>query len=324
MKILNMSLVLGLRGAVLACLATVPLIHAQTIWNGPPVSESDANQPDQITPNVWLTRGGSQGLYNAVTESGFIHTYSPADTEWADGTTADPNLTSLPYTDWNTWVKGVHSGPPSTVGVNAVVHLISDDIYINITFTSWQSRGGGYSYQRSTPAAVVNNPPSMTITNPTNGMVFAAPANVTMQVSVTNGTGSVTNVQFRVGSTILTNAPAAPFSATTNNLPAGSYTLTAIAMDNLGLTATNSTTISVVTPVQATFGGLQSFRSTNFQFSYAANLGLSYIIQRATNLAAASWITLATNTAASNPVVFVDNNATNSPGFYRVGRLPNP
>jgi hypothetical protein len=53
-------------------------------------------------------------------------------------------------------------------------------------------------------------------------------------------------------------------------------------------------------------------------------VGLSYIVQLSTNLALTNWITLVTNVAASNPVVFVDNHTTNTPGFYRVGRLPNP
>ena len=47
-------------------------------WNDP------ANQ-DCITANVCITRQDSQGIYNAVTESGFDATNytSPADTEWA-------------------------------------------------------------------------------------------------------------------------------------------------------------------------------------------------------------------------------------------------
>ena len=116
---------------------------AATVWNGPAVTRSNANEPDPITPRVALTRGGSQGLYNALKESGFAHFSSPLDTEWADGTAA--NFASLTFTDWNTWAKNFHGGPPGTVGVNAVLHLITDDIYINITFTSWGS-GDARSY----------------------------------------------------------------------------------------------------------------------------------------------------------------------------------
>ena len=163
-------------------------------------------------------------------------------------------------------------------------------------------------------------------TNPSaNGAVFSEPANVTIQVTATdpNSGGSVTNVQFLVGSTVLTNKTAAPFFAVTNNLAAGSYNLSAIASDNVGLKATNTIAISVVTPLALVIGAPQ-FLAGGFQFSYAANVGLNYIVQQSTNLAAPNWITFFTNTAASNPVVFLDNHATNNPGFYRVGLLPNP
>ena len=122
----------------------------------------------------------------------------------------------------------------------------------------------------------------------------------------------------------MTNKAAAPFSATTNNLAAGNYTLSAIAMDNGGLTTTNSVNISVVNPLTTSLSGPTAVSVTNFQFSYLVNTGLTYVVQFSTNLAAPNWISLVTNVAASNPVVFVDKHATNNPGFYRVGRMPNP
>jgi chitinase len=166
----------------------------------------------------------------------------------------------------------------------------------------------------------------VTITNPLDNATLSAPANVTIQASASDpdAGGSVTNVQFLVGSAVLTNQTTAPFSAATNNLAAGSYTLWAVASDNNGVKNTNAVTINVVTPVQTTLSGTAQMSSTNFQFSYSANVGLSYIVQRSTNLTEANWITLVTNVAGSNPVVFVDNHATNGTGFYRVGRLPNP
>ena len=79
-----------------------------------------------------------------------------------------------------------------------------------------------------------------------------------------------------------------------------------------------------MTPVVVTLGNPALSSSTNFQFSYPASIGLSYVIQRSASLAPANWIPLVTNVAASNPVVFLDVHATNSPNYYRVGRLPNP
>ena len=64
--------------------------------------------------------------------------------------------------------------------------------------------------------------------------------------------------------------------------------------------------------------------STKFHFSYSANVGLRYIIERSTHLESNIWLTLATNTAAGSSVTFADTNATANPGFYRVERLPNP
>ena len=97
--------------------------------------------------------------------------------------------------------------------------------------------------------AAANLPPTVAITNPASGTVFAAPANVTIQASASDSDGTVTNVQFLVGANVVTNKAAAPFFAVTNNLAAGSYTLSAIASDNSGAKATNSVSISVVTPV---------------------------------------------------------------------------
>ena len=149
--------------ALLALVMSAPLAGraAATIWSGPVTLFSKANgadptqavNQDRLTPNVWITRAGSLGLYNAKTETGFTAFLSPADTAWANGTTAD--YSTLSYTDWNTWAKSVNPGPPSTVGVNAVLHLISDDIYLDIKFTSWSgSSGGGFAYLRSTPTLV--------------------------------------------------------------------------------------------------------------------------------------------------------------------------
>src|SRR5258706_3710222 len=130
-----------------------------------------------------------------------------------------------------------------------------------------------------------NTPPTVTITNPASGAVFAAPANVTIQASAADPDvgGTVTNVQFVVGTTVLTNDNAAPFSAVTNNLAAGSYTLSAIASDNIGPKTTNTRTINVVTPVMTTLSVPVRVPPTNFQFSYSANTGLRYVVQRSTN-----------------------------------------
>jgi hypothetical protein len=128
-------------------------IVAQTTWDGPTMTFTkadnadptlEANQ-DRITSNVWLTRVNSGGqIYNAKTEPSSSKSSSPDDTRWAFGTTS--NLGSLTFSTF----RGT-SKPKNAVGQNMVLHLVSDDIYIDIKFTSWSSaKQGGFTYERST------------------------------------------------------------------------------------------------------------------------------------------------------------------------------
>jgi len=108
---------------------------------------AEANQ-DRITDSVWLTRGNTQGLFNAFAEASYTSFSSPADTEWAFGTIAD-GVGMLSFSDWQTWAG---SNPPGTVGQDAVLHLISEDIYLDIRFTNWGiggGAGGNFSYVRA-------------------------------------------------------------------------------------------------------------------------------------------------------------------------------
>lgn len=133
------------------------LCSSQTIWDTGSLSFTKASgadftlaaNQDQITPNVHITRGNRMGIFNIVSEPGYMDFFSPADTEWAFGTTA--NFSSLTYDNW----EDTHGGnPPGTVGQPMVLHLITEDIYIDITFNSWGSGGAGsqgaFSYTRAT------------------------------------------------------------------------------------------------------------------------------------------------------------------------------
>ena len=130
---------------------------AADIWDGPSITftkgdfvdETDPANQDFLTPNVIITRGDFQGIFN-IAQEGVYQSGSPADTEWAFGTTAD--IGSLTFQDWDLW-HGLN--PLSTLGQEAVLHLISEDIYIDIMFTAWtQGGGGGFSYIRSTQGAI--------------------------------------------------------------------------------------------------------------------------------------------------------------------------
>lgn len=149
-------------GQVLAfaiMMAAAPLMHAATVWTGPlftfnqPASDpTQATNQDRITPDVWLTRAASKGLFNAVFETNAT-ALSPTNTEWAFGTLT--NYASLNYTNWLGMLNG--ESPTNLIGQQLVVHLISDDIYISVQFTKWIPMGsGGFAYERSTPPLILS------------------------------------------------------------------------------------------------------------------------------------------------------------------------
>jgi plastocyanin len=168
----------------------------------------------------------------------------------------------------------------------------------------------------------VNALPTVAVTNPANGSVFSAPATTTIMASASDSDGTVTNVQFLQDGLVLANRSSLPYSVTVSNLAAGIYALSAVASDNHGGKATNQISVSAETPVAIILSSPQQVSGTNFQFNYSANAGLKYVVEQSANLS--TWNPLSTNTAAGNPVAFVHTNAPASPGFYRVGRLPNP
>jgi len=140
--------------ALLLVLAASPA-GATEVWTGrtftftrpPNVDYTQAANQDRITPLVWITRAGTAGIFNIHDESAYSSFLSPSGTEWATGDAI--NHASLTFRPWQTWCG---SNPPASVGTNAVLHLIAEDIYIDIRFDSWgvQSGGGGaFSYTRA-------------------------------------------------------------------------------------------------------------------------------------------------------------------------------
>ena len=124
------------------------------------------------------------------------------------------------------------------MGINAVLHLKTDDIYIDIKFLSWAAGSGGYSYERSTPV-VANVPPSVAITNPPNGAALTAPANITLSASASDSDGTVTNVEYFDGTTSLGSVTVVPYNVATT-LAIGGHVLTAVATDNFGASSTSA------------------------------------------------------------------------------------
>jgi len=83
----------------------------------------------------------------------------------------------------------------------------------------------------------------------------------------------------------------------------------------------NDVTLTVVTPVPIVLSGIQRSFGTQSVFSYSADVGLRYAVERSATWS--NWTTIQTDTANTNPMTVTDF-ATNRMNFYRVRRLANP
>jgi hypothetical protein len=133
-----------------------------------------------------------------------------------------------------------------------------------------------------------NQPPAVSITEPSDGAVFAAPAAITVTADASDSDGSVARVDFYAGSVLIGTATAPPFSVIWNNAAAGNYALTASATDNLGATTTSDpVNITVESPLPAAPSGLEAtvVSSTQINLTWADNAGneSGYQIERSNN-----------------------------------------
>lgn len=126
-----------------------------TVWRGEMIEfeKADGADPrraenqDRITDSVWITRNNQGGQIFNIAERRFaVSAVSPVGTRWARGTTDD--LSSLRFTNFREAV----GRPRDIVGMSLVMHIVEEDIYLDVEFTSWsRSKRGGFAYRRSTP-----------------------------------------------------------------------------------------------------------------------------------------------------------------------------
>jgi RHS repeat-associated protein len=118
-------------------------------------------------------------------------------------------------------------------------------------------------------AFTADKAPSVSLSAPTPNSVFAAPANIGLAVKVSDPDGSIAKVEYFRGTTLIGTATNTPFAFNWSNAPAGSYSLTAKATDNAGVSTTSSAvnvvvdappSVSVTSPAdQSSFGAPASF-----------------------------------------------------------------
>jgi hypothetical protein len=166
---------------------------------------------------------------------------------------------------------------------------------------------------------VAPTPPTVMITSPTNNELYTAPATFTFSADASDpAPNNITDVEFWVGTNMVDDVLSAPYTTTVTNLPAGTYTLQAIALNDSLLSATNSVTITVVSPAPITLTGAGMAAG---KFVFSANglgVGTTNVLQSSSNLV--NWVPLQTNIPGSTSLNFT-NPVTSRTQFYRVMQM---
>jgi len=91
--------------------------------------------------------------------------------------------------------------------------------------------------------------PTVRLTAPATNVTTAAPATVALEATASTTNGSITKVEFFNGTTLLSSKTSAPYTYNWSNVAAGTYTISAVATDNIGEKATSTEiTVTVIEP----------------------------------------------------------------------------
>ena len=179
-----------------------------------PVTNSSFNAPASIAITA-----------NAVDSDGSISLV-----EFYNGTTKLGTASAAPYTfNWNNVAAGVYS---LTVVATDNLNARSTSSVISVTVIDDKS--------------AVNVEPVITISNPTKGITYDNLSTITIEAVASDPDGTITKVEFFNGPVRLVELNSAPYSYTWKDVSAGSYSITAVATDNLNASTTSSSIEFVV------------------------------------------------------------------------------
>jgi len=102
------------------------------------------------------------------------------------------------------------------------------------TLTAVARDTGGLSATSSPVLVKIASIPQVLVVYPTNGAAFVAGTSLTVTATVANVAGTVTNVEFYLNSIKVGSDSSAPYTYAWTSIPAGSYTLYALARSDLG------------------------------------------------------------------------------------------
>jgi hypothetical protein len=82
--------------------------------------------------------------------------------------------------------------------------------------------------------------PVVSLLAPASGTVYTAPATIAVSAAASDSDGTVTQVLFYAGTTLIGSDTTSPYAITWSNVAPGTYWLTAVARDNAGVSTTSA------------------------------------------------------------------------------------
>jgi hypothetical protein len=180
--------------------------------------------------NIYSGAGGSGTRY---APSGLVGNY--VSTLPLDLASGDPVLVTITY---NGSVLAEHLIDLNTGLAFNLVYTVNlpSTVGSNTAFIGFTGATGGLAALQTISdfMLALNTPPVIRLLSPTNGAVFAAPAEISINAAAGDNETGVSKVEFYQGAAKLDETNAAPYHLTWTNVAAGTYGLSATAIDDLG------------------------------------------------------------------------------------------
>jgi len=195
-------------------------------------------------------------------------TFAAPATIKINATASDPDgtITNVKFYNGTTYLKTVFSRPYTYTLSNLPTGIYS--------ITAKATDNTGLQTTSAPLRVVVNKAPIVSIIKPFNNTTFAPFATIKISAAATDIDGTISKVEFYNGTTLLHTETVAPYGLTWKRVPAGTYSITVKATDNLG-----SQAISAPVTILVSKGSVVSITSpfNNAVYSSPATIKLSAI-----------------------------------------------
>lgn len=195
---------------------------------------SGYSQTTQASQPWWqVDLGRTRDLANAKV---FLRTDlsgDPGSDLWVFASNTPFSSTTVAGTQAQPGVKAVRMQTPTGNVGTAALHTSAR--YVRV-----QAPGSSTALSLAEVELPDNQRPTVSVTSPSTGATFTAPASYSFSANAADSDGQVAKVEFFRGSTLVGTDTTAPYSVNEAGLGAGTYSLTAKATDNNGATTTSA------------------------------------------------------------------------------------